>query len=94
MKNLFTIVCAAIFVLAISQSSFAQSKKKDKKAKVSVHGEKNNDSKFNERKNKGGGQPKKKGKKSKKNVGQIESSRQSEYHVFYKREENMANSVS
>lgn len=73
MKKLLTLMLAATLVFAASESSFAQKKKKkDKKGKVTAHGEKDNDGKFNERKNKGvgdgpaGSTKKRKGKKSKK----------------------------
>jgi hypothetical protein len=91
MKIFFTLVFVALVMLSFSQPSFAQSKKKDKKAKVSVHGEKDNDGKFNERKNKG--QPKNKGKKSKKNVSLIQPSATTNFYVYFKRQDEIAESV-
>lgn len=87
MKKLLTLMLAATLVFAASESSFAQKKKKKgKKGKVTAHGEKDNDAKFNERKNKGatdgpaGSSKKKKGKKSK-NTSFAPA--QSEFDLFY-----------
>ena len=77
---------AAMLFFAASESSFAQKKKKKgKKDKVTAHGEKDNDGKFNERKNKVGDGPagsskKKKGKKSKNTSF---APVQSEFDLFY-----------
>ncbi len=75
----------ALLLVAVSETSFAQQKKKkDKKGKVTVHGEKDNDSKFNQRKSKGGDSTpakKKKGKKAKKDTSYLPSS--NEFELFY-----------
>ncbi len=99
MKKFLTLMITACIMLAVSESSFAQKKKKDKKSKVSVHGEKDNDGVYNQRKtnvNEGtaGKSKKKKNKKSKRDSGFIQSPNSNEFYVFYRRDENNDSSFS
>jgi len=90
MKKLLTLMLAAMLFFAASESSFAQKKKKKgKKGKVTAHGEKDNDAKFNERKSKGAADgPAGSSKNSKKKKGKKSKSTgfapvQSEFDLFY-----------
>jgi hypothetical protein len=89
MKKIFTLALAAVLLLTASQESFAQKKKKEKKSKVTVHGEKDNDGKFNERKDKGGTAKSGKSKKSKKSKKSTTSIKliNDRYFVLYFRED-------
>ena len=88
MKKILTLILAITLLMAVSESSYAQKKKKDTKSKVSVHGEKNNDGKFNERKNKGGdiGRASKSKKKKSKKTGFVQPTTTNELFAFIKRE--------